>query len=564
MTIASNYPSIRPSLLLDFANTKQLDPRITFSRASTGTYYDGKTVVKAEENLFTYSQEFDNAAWTKGSITVTANQGTAPDGTTTADRIVSSGASFNIRQAITTVSSAPYVLSLWVKSNTGSSQTFRLYANNTSDNSADLTATTDWQRFTFTFNGTGSSGNTGLRNDVAGTAIDLLIWGAQLEQRSTVTAYTPTTTQPITNYIPALQTAAAGVARFDHDPVTGESLGLEIEELRTNLVLRSEDFDNAYWVKTRTAVIGNTIVAPDGNLVGDKIIETTDSGIHLVNSGNITVSIGTVYTFSIFAKAGERNLIGLGDSTGNSIGFAIFNLSTGAVTFQSGGSSAITPVGNGWYRCTYTSIAAIDVTINCTAYLTTSATSINSYAGDGYSGLYIWGAQLEAGSFPTSYIPTVASQVTRSADSASMTGSNFSSWYSNGQGSLFADINRISTTGYPSRVRVWDGTSSNVIDMYFDAASNSSTGQIITNGTSQAAIFGGGGTRNEFIKAAIAWETNNIAVSYGGNIQGADTSCIIASNINSMVIAGGLTGYVKRIAYYPKRLSNTELQAITS
>jgi hypothetical protein len=81
----TDYPTIRPSLLLDFANTKTLDPRITFTRASTGTYYDGKTVAKAEENLLLQSQTFDNASWVKDNATVTANSTTAPDGTTTAE-----------------------------------------------------------------------------------------------------------------------------------------------------------------------------------------------------------------------------------------------------------------------------------------------------------------------------------------------------------------------------------------------------------------------------------------------------------------------------------------------
>ena len=80
MSISSLYPTTRPSLVLDFANTKQLDPRITFARPTTATYYDGKTVAKAEENLLKYSQEFNNAAWTKQNATVTANSIAAPDG----------------------------------------------------------------------------------------------------------------------------------------------------------------------------------------------------------------------------------------------------------------------------------------------------------------------------------------------------------------------------------------------------------------------------------------------------------------------------------------------------
>jgi hypothetical protein len=88
MSISQNYGNTNPSLLLNFAAVKKLDPRITYARASEARYYDGKTVAKAEENLFLYSQDFDSAAWPKTSATVTANSTTAPDGTATADTVI--------------------------------------------------------------------------------------------------------------------------------------------------------------------------------------------------------------------------------------------------------------------------------------------------------------------------------------------------------------------------------------------------------------------------------------------------------------------------------------------
>lgn len=87
MSIQNNFPNIKPTLLLDFANTKRLDPRITFTRNSPATYYDGKTVAKAEENLLLYSQEFDNAAWVKVRSVVTTNTSLAPDNTLTSDTL---------------------------------------------------------------------------------------------------------------------------------------------------------------------------------------------------------------------------------------------------------------------------------------------------------------------------------------------------------------------------------------------------------------------------------------------------------------------------------------------
>ena len=118
MTISANYPSINPSLDLDFANSVALDPRVTFTRAGTGTYYDGSTSAIAEQNLLTYSQQFDNSIWTKNSTTYTANTQTAPDGTTTAGTFTSSSsiATAYINQTISNV--LGYALSFYAKAGT--------------------------------------------------------------------------------------------------------------------------------------------------------------------------------------------------------------------------------------------------------------------------------------------------------------------------------------------------------------------------------------------------------------------------------------------------------------
>ena len=113
-------PDIRPSLLLDFANSKTLDPRITFTRGSTATYYDGVTTAKAEENLQPYSQEFDNGDWQKNNSSVSANSIAAPDGTTTADTITADGGSalshgISTTGGTSTISSAVATVSVYAK-----------------------------------------------------------------------------------------------------------------------------------------------------------------------------------------------------------------------------------------------------------------------------------------------------------------------------------------------------------------------------------------------------------------------------------------------------------------
>jgi hypothetical protein len=119
MAISNLYPISCPSLNLDFANVKFLDPRITFTRASSARYYNGVTTAKAEENLLLYSQEFDNAAWTKTNTTATANATTAPDGTTTADTLTATIGltSHGTNQAVATSASAR-VASVFAKKDT--------------------------------------------------------------------------------------------------------------------------------------------------------------------------------------------------------------------------------------------------------------------------------------------------------------------------------------------------------------------------------------------------------------------------------------------------------------
>ena len=587
MSISQNYPTIAPSLSLDFANVKKLDPRVTFARASTGAYYDGQTVAKAEENLLLQSQTFDNAYWTKTNITVTANSTTAPDGTTTAESILetaTTGSHQVFRSAVIT-SSNTHVRSVFAKPNGrnwlaiygGAGRSFFDLQNGvTGTVEAGYTASmidagNGWYRCIL-IGPAGTSSYAGLYNiadadnsiSYAGDITKgLFIWGAQFEQGSAVTAYTPTTTQPITNYIPALQTAASGVARFDHDPVTTESLGLLIEEQRTNLLTYSEDFTDGSWVKSNTTITSNTITAPDGTLTGDKLVETSGAGVRQLYK---TPSLSAVsHSFSAYFKASERywfklNLTGSG---------AYFDLSTGVIgTIDAGVTAAMTAVGNGWYRCSI--VRTVSAGTNYTEIQLALTNGGGSYTGDGYSGIYIWGAQLEAGAFPTSYIPTVASQVTRSADSASMTGANFSSWYRADEGSFYGEYSHASTTtNFPVGISINASSSSNHMLLY----GNGSVGEqllVKVNAVAQATLTASPKfPTGVFGKIIGSYKTNDYAVSANGNSAVVDLlgTVPVVSQMNIGSEWNGtltLNGTIKKIAYYPARLTNEQLQALTS
>lgn len=184
-----------------------------------------------------------------------------------------------------------------------------------------------------------------------------------------------------------LQTAATNAARFDYDPT----------QYYPNLLTYPESFDNAVWVKARASVSANATTAPNGLATADKLIEdTTASNSHFVEQA-VSTTNGTTYTFSFYAKAGERtSVVGqffIGATTG-----VVFNLANGTIT--SGTAGTITAAGNGWYRCTVTATATATGTGYFDIFLYNGA--IN-YTGDGSSGAFIWGAKLEPGSTATTY-----------------------------------------------------------------------------------------------------------------------------------------------------------------
>jgi len=597
MSIASNFPAIKPTLLLDFSNTKELDSRVTFTRASTATYY-GTQTAKAEENLLTYSQEFDNAVWGKTNATVTANTTTAPDGTTTADTMTATAATgFHIITAAPTSLVVPSGGGLSFFAKAGTASFVQLFIGGTAVPYANFDLSTGavsgfgagttasivdagggWYRCQLVTTTTAANSfQIGIITNISAARAEswtaagtetVLIWGAQAENRQVVTAYTPTTTQPITNYIPQLLTAASGVARFDHNPTTFESLGLLIEEQRTNLLLRSEEFDNASWTKGNTDVASNAIVAPNGSLVADKLYENTATSTHRIfPASGISITTGVPYTYTIYAKAGERSRFRLAN---NSEVGAIFDLLNGSIVETSAGfTSSIAAVGNGWFRCSVTETSTASATGRLIVLLVSTGTTIG-YTGDGYSGIYIWGAQLEAGAFPTSYIQTVASQVTRAADAASMTGANFSSFYNQAEGTLYGEFAMPpNLAGFPPTIgAISDGTISNQFAAY--AFTSGLFTSIRTGAVSQGdpgvLATPVAGANAKFI---FAYQVNNCVSGWNGSVGSVDTTVTLPTN-NQLRIGvngagnGQINSTIRKLSYYPLRIQNNQLQALTS
>ncbi len=576
-----------------------LDYTPTTSAAVYGPRFDydgsGVTIVEpVSTNLFTYSEQLNNVIWsTAGNVTITANAAVAPDGTTTADTMteVATNATHRIEYITSGTSVAnQYTVSFYVKVASGAPW-FRLSFTDVSGAhqvnawfdltngvngstsvvgsgviaSRSITAVGNgWYRCVMTGTVTGGTGvvysYNGLANaDLAitylgSTSRAVYLWGAQLEVGSTATAYMVSGTTNGFRAVPVVSGSAT-------------PKGLLVEEQRQNLVTYSEQFDNAAWSLVAATVSANAGVSPDGTVSADKLIPNTSNSNHLVRSGSIAVS-GSTGTYSLLVKTAGYSKVGVRESgtTGN---WATFNLSTGAVIASSGVTNvSIAAFGNGWYKISATNSAAnqqLAIYALNDAY-TSGSPDAYSFSGDGTSGILIWGAQLEAGSFATSYIPTLASAVTRTADVASV--NTLSPWYSATEGTLFLSYSTFAqqnTLGNNMNVlALSDGTANNRIRFTTGASVNF---DVAVSGVAQASL-GSTWSANTTLNWAGSYKLNDFAFSSNGASALTDTSGTIPSvtqmEIGELVSNRNMSGYIRRIAYYPRRLTNAELQALTA
>lgn len=390
----------------------------------------------------------------------------------------------------------------------------------------------------------------------------IYIFGAQLSDSASVDPYVY---QPV-----AAPTSTAYYGpRFDYDPVTLAPKGLLIEEQRSNLLTYSEQFDNAAWVAVAAGIAANTAVSPSGATTGDSLVPSGVSATHYIYQ-LIALTLGASYTMTVYAKPNGYNRFMLRESTTAGY-FVVFDVSTGTVVNTNSATGTITPAGNGWYRCTMTitaplTVATVMAIINMPNNGTTYANA--TFTGDGTSGIYLWGAQLEAGAFATSYIPTVASQVTRAADNASIIGNNFARWYTQGQGMLFADwlASAPQLGNYRVVAELSDGGADNRIRFSDDDTIRARL-EIRAGGvTSMASSVASTPAR----KQAGGWSSSGGAICANGGAVVEDLTVVIPTSITLMLIGSAgpantnINSTIKRVAYYPRRLANTELQAITS
>jgi hypothetical protein len=360
--------------------------------------------------------------------------------------------------------------------------------------------------------------------------------------------------------------------RFDHDPTTGESLGLLVEEKRTNLLRYSEDFTNSYWVTNNVngTLTPDQAVAPDGTITAELYTEdTATSGRYFAKQ--VSFTSGTFYTISIWAKqaSGTRYLgFVLQQAAFGSTCIASFTLSgPGSYNISGSGTGTtanIQQFSNGWYRCSLTSQATVTTFAGVQFRLSNSPTNgAKNYTGDDASGIYIWGAQLEAGSFPTSYIPTSGSEGNRSADVMSISGSNFSSWYRQDEGTVFVNQTSLSTVpqDFATMFQFKDATATNVLFIrkrpgFSQWVASGENSLFMTRTISQPSVL------------SVAYKTDDAAFAAEGTLTN-DNDCTIDPNKVEVLIGSGigsasyLNGTISRFTYWPTRLPDSTLQTIT-
>ena len=399
---------------------------MSFTRASNATRVASNGLIeKVRTNIALYSEQFNDASWNKGTLTVSANAATAPNGTTTADLIYPSANSSNsvIFNGVTISNGVEYTNSVYAKASgktwifirgirDANGVWFNLSSGTIGTTEAGVSGTitsigSGWYRCSVTQTSSSTTGRLvilvvdgdGSTSVTVNGTDGLLIWGGQ-QEADVMTDYIATTTAAVS------VGPVSGLPRLDY--LNSSCPRLLLEPQRTNLVTFSEQFDNAYFPKFNTAVNANVVTSPDGSTNADKLVATATTGVHYLR---INVTSASPAVLSVFAKAGEETIFAIGNATGSAA--VVFDLSTGTITSGTGGT--IVNYGNGWYRCSYYRTSWSDF-----QYLSLRGNA-PSYTGNGTDGIFLYGAQFEVGAYPTSYIPTLGTSVTRVADAASIT-----------------------------------------------------------------------------------------------------------------------------------------------
>lgn len=355
-----------------------------------------------------------------------------------------------------------------------------------------------------------------------------------------------------------IESVLANKPRLDYLGSTCPKLLLEPQ--RTNLATYSEQFDQGPWSTLGTATVtANAIASPSGSVNADKLVENTGTNSHLIYGLNISSTANTSYTVSLYLKAGERyqGFISISNITNSDDNF---NLNTGICTY-----GTLTNVGNGWFRYVRTYSSSTTISSFIALYLRNNAGSSN-YTGDGTSGMYLWGAQWEAGAYATSYIPTTTASVTRNADNCNKTSIN--SLIGGTSGTIFFNIKTnptLTTATYKQFVYYLSATSQ---QEYFYVNQNN---RIVTSSNWGSLVSSNTLVADTTYKIALGFSPSS-HVLYVNGVQVASSTTgtpYDADKIDSLFsFQGGASEYgefkLNSFAHWKTKLQNSELATLTS
>ena len=356
-------------------------------------------------------------------------------------------------------------------------------------------------------------------------------------------------TATLVNSSGLIESVAADTPRFDYNPITLACNGLLVEEQRQNSFTRSSNFSDAVWLKSAVSISSGAAISPDGTLNASKLVEDNTTNGHSVSRG-ISVTNGIAYTFSCFAKKSERKYLRLVGAT-NFVGSVNFDLDDGSFTITAGSPIvSVFPFPNGWYRCAIT-VTTSSTSITPNISMATSSSGTGAYQGNGTSGIFIYGSQLEAGAFATSYIPTTTTTLTRNADVATITGSNFTSFWNAAQGGAQVQALPSTVSGIRPLVQYDDGTANEIIALRGNTTNPEL--YIVDDGTPQAQLDAGTIAANTAYSLTGWWATNDCRARKDSGAVVTDATATIPTVTQARLGSDGtnyLNGHLATVNYY--------------
>jgi hypothetical protein len=558
------------------------DGDFTFSRdgsgASPATRVNSAGLIeKGRTNFLLQSNSFSSSSWIQTNTTPTSGQ-VGYDGTNDAWELNVTAGNGNLVQplsfsGVNTLSfyakqgSLQYVYILFNGSGFNGTASIDLADGaiyNTSAFIVDIKTTNvggGWYRIEAVSNRTNSDIRIFPSNNNSGgtTAVgNIYIQDAQLEKGLVATSVIETTTAA----------ASAGILgdmpRLDYSG--GASCpSLLLEPSRTNLFTQSEYF--GAWSLSNATLTANGVESPEGVVNGYKLNENTTNSTHRITQTSF-VTAGQGYTQSVFAKgdgSGRYLRMFRGSGTYN---FAVFNLTSGEIVSQGGSnliSTNIEAYPNGWYKCSITFTAQFS---NIASYIGLQNGSLDSYAGDGTSGIYIYGAQLESGSYPTSYVPTYGSATARAQEGAQVCVSNL---IGQTEGTLFAEVDSFGVGEVANRILgVSNGTSAERIIML---TRSNGFRFIVTNSSSNNVDYTNYTTTNGVHKLAMTYDANEVRIFVDGVKVTTDSSVTLPSSLNSAHIGkaeinhnygNNFGGNIKQALVFDSALTDAECISLTT